>query len=404
MTDNALTVSQITAQIKEVLEGSLLLRNVWVQGEVSNARQYASGHWYFTLKDGESASLKAVMWRGAAAGQPITPENGKSILARGKITVYEKSGEYQLQVDQLRPLGIGDLYAQLEEIKARLMAEGLTDPARKRDLPALPWRIGVVTSPDAAAFQDVLNVLRRRFPLAEVILSPTQVQGADAPPQIVRAIERLNTGDVCDVILVCRGGGSIEDLWVFNHESVARAVAESAIPTVTGVGHETDTTLVDFVSDYRAPTPSAGAEYITRFAVDLPAYVENFRAELDALIGGQFDGWRDSIERLTVQMQLKSPERLIENARQTIDRLTDRLSARMDAHLANLRGGVSSEARALDSANPNALLARGFALVRVVHTGELVRAAHQVGVGDEITIHVSDGRFNARVVDEGRLL
>lgn len=404
MTDNALTVSQITAQIKDVLEGSLLLRNVWIQGEVSNARQYSSGHWYFTLKDGERAALKAVMWRGAAAGQPITPQDGKSILARGKITVYEKSGEYQLQVEQLRPLGVGDLYAQLEEIKARLMAEGLTDPARKRDLPGIPWRIGVVTSPDAAAFQDVLNVLRRRFPLGEVILSPTQVQGGDAPAQIVRAIEKLNTPDVCDVILVCRGGGSIEDLWAFNHESVARAVANSAVPVVTGVGHETDTTLVDFVSDYRAPTPSAGAEYITRFAVDLPAYIENFQTELDGLMRVRLDTHADAIQRLQTQMLLKSPERLIENSRQTIDRLTDRLTARMNGHLSALRGQVHSEARALDAANPTALLARGFALVRVAHTGEVVRGATQVGIGEEITVQVSDGQFNARVVEKGHLL
>ncbi len=404
MTDDALTVSQITAQIKDVLEGSLLLRNVWVQAEVSNARQYASGHWYFTLKDGERAALKAVMWNRTAAGQPIAPENGKSILARGKITVYEKSGEYQLQVEQLRPLGIGDLYAQLEEVKARLMAEGLTDPARKRDLPGLPWRIGVVTSPDAAAFQDVLNVLGRRFPLGEVILSPTQVQGADAPAQIVRAIGRLNAGDVCDVILICRGGGSIEDLWAFNHESVARAVAESDVPTVTGVGHETDTTLVDFVSDYRAPTPSAAAEFITRLAVDFPTYIENSRVELDELMAGRLELLREGVERAVTQMQMSSPERVIQNTRQTVDRLTDRLDSRLDAQLNLLRERVISEARALDAANPTALLARGFALVRLAATGEVVRATGQVGVGEEITVQVQDGRFNARVVEEGRLL
>lgn len=404
MTDNALTVSQLTAQIKEVLEGSLLLRNMWVQGEVSNARQYASGHWYFTLKDGERAALRAVMWRGTAAGQPIMPQDGLSLLARGKITVYEKSGDYQLQVEQLRPLGVGDLYAQLEKTKALLQAEGLTDPARKRDLPALPWRIGVVTSPDAAAFQDVLNVLRRRFPLAEVVLSPTQVQGVDAPQQLVRAIERLNAGDLCDVILICRGGGSIEDLWAFNHEGVARAVANSGLPTVTGVGHETDTTLVDFVSDYRAPTPSAGAEYITRFAVDLPAYVEGLDAELDGVMRRRLEDGHREIERLNARLGLKSPDRLIENARQTVDRLTDRLTARAQAHLSKLRGQVMSEVRALEAANPMALLGRGFALVRVKHTGAVIRAASQVSVGEEITVQVADGRFNARVVDEGQLL
>lgn len=401
--DNPLTVSQLTAQVKGILEGSLLLRNIWIQGEVSNARQYASGHWYFTLKDSGSA-LKCVMWRSAAANQPIAPEDGVSLLARGKITVYERSGEYQLQVDQLRPLGVGDLYAQLEEIKARLVAEGLTDASRKRELPALPWRIGVVTSPDAAAFQDVLNVLRRRFPLAEVILSPTQVQGADAPPQIVRAIERLNAGDQCDVILVCRGGGSIEDLWAFNHETVARAVAASRLPTVTGVGHETDTTLVDYVSDYRAPTPSAAAEAVTRFAVDLPAYVEQGRLDLDALVAARLDGLRVALEQATQRMQAASPERAVQSARQTVDRLTDRLAARTESRLSVLHERLSSEARALDAANPVGLLARGYALVRRLDNGAVVRSAAEVEAGEGITVQVQDGRFNARVVDEGGLL
>lgn len=401
--DRPLTVSSVTQTIKEVLEGSLLLRGLWVQGEVSNCRQAASGHWYFTLKD-SGAALKCVMWKGAAAGQPVLPEDGRSLLARGKITVYERSGEYQLQVEQLRPLGVGNLYAELERVRALLVAEGLTDVARKRDLPAFPWRIGVVTSPDAAAFQDVLNVLGRRFPLGRVILSPTVVQGVDAPTGIVRALDRLNAGDVCDVILICRGGGSIEDLWAFNDERVARAVAESRLPTVTGVGHETDTTLVDFVSDYRAPTPSAAAEYLTRVVVDLPAYVSQFRADLDAALKVHLEGRRGLLSHLETAMRLYAPDRAIQSARQTIDRLTDRMSARVGAHLDVWSERVAGEARALDAVNPSALLARGYALVRRTADGALVRSVGQVSVSDEVTVQVQDGRFSARVVEEGKLL
>jgi exodeoxyribonuclease VII large subunit len=401
--DKPLSVSQLTAQVKDLLEGSLLLRNIWVQGEVSNFREYASGHWYFTVKDAGSA-LKCVMWRSAAAGQPVRPRDGAALLVRGKITVYDKSGEYQLQADQVRPAGVGDLYAQLEEVKARLVAEGLTDSARKRPLPPLPWRIGVVTSPDAAAFQDVLNVLRRRFPLGEVILSPTPVQGTDAPAHIVRALQRLNAPDVCDVILVCRGGGSIEDLWAFNHEGVARAVADSVVPVVTGVGHETDTTLVDFVSDLRAPTPSAAAEAATQFAVDLPAYVDGARRDLDQFIGQRLDDLRDAVQRTDLRMQVRSPERVVQSMRQTVDRLTDRLLTRAEARLVALRGRLDSEGRALEAANPTALLARGYALVRRAHDGAVVRSAGQVGIGDEVTVQVQDGRFSARVVEEGKLL
>lgn len=401
--DRPLTVSAVTQTIKDVLEGSLLLRGLWVQGEVSNCRQAASGHWYFTLKD-SSAALKCVMWKGTSAGQPVLPEDGRALLARGKITVYERSGEYQLQVEQLRPLGVGDLYAELERVKALLVAEGLTDVARKRDLPAFPWRIGVVTSPDAAAFQDVLNVLGRRFPLGRVILSPTAVQGVDAPAGIIRALDRLNSDDVCDVILICRGGGSIEDLWAFNDEQVARAVAASRLPTVTGVGHETDTTLVDFVSDYRAPTPSAAAEYITRVVVDLPAYVAQFRADLDATLKIHLESRRGLLAQLETTMRLYAPNRTIESARQTVDRLTDRMSMRVSTYLDVWGERIAGEIRALDAANPSALLARGYALVRRAADGVLVRLVGQVDVSDELTIQVQDGRFNARVVEEGKLL
>jgi len=243
------TISEVTSVIRQLLESAEPLQAVRVQGEVSNMKRYSSGHlkryssghWYFTLKDG-GAQLKCVMWRSNADKQRYKPEDGDQVEARGNIGVYDAQGVYQLYAESLKPVGMGDLYRQFEELKARLDAEGLFDPARKRPLPAFPRQIGVVTSPQAAAFQDIQNVLRRRFPLAVIILSPTPVQGADAPSQIAAALERLNQYAQVDVILLIRGGGSIEDLWAFNDEGVARAVAASRIPVVTGVGHEIDFT------------------------------------------------------------------------------------------------------------------------------------------------------------------
>ena len=262
------TVAELTTYIRELFESNEQLQDVWVEGEVSNFSKASSGHLYFTLKD-SAAQIKCVMWRSSVERQTTIPQNGDAVLVHGAVSVYEVNGVYQLYADRIRPLGVGNLYQQFEELKARLTDEGLFDEARKRPIPDFPHQIGVVTSPEAAAFQDVQNVLRRRYPLVEVILSPCQVQGEAAPAQIVRAIERLNQYSQVDVILVCRGGGSIEDLWAFNDERVARAMVASRIPVVSGVGHETDFTIADFAADLRAPTPSAAAELMTPNIDDL---------------------------------------------------------------------------------------------------------------------------------------
>ncbi|MCK4449981.1 MAG: exodeoxyribonuclease VII large subunit, partial [Anaerolineae bacterium] len=249
------TVSQLTGHIRRLIEDDPELSDVWVEGEVSNFSRAFSGHCYFTLKDAGS-QIGCVMWRSVAILQDYLPVDGDLVLAYGRVGVYEASGRYQLYVDQIRPAGVGDLYRQFELLKARLEAEGLFAPERKRPLPGFPRCIGVVTSPTAAALRDILNVLGRRYPLAEVLLAPTQVQGDAAPPQIVAALEALNTRDDVDVIIVARGGGSLEDLWAFNDERVTRAIAGSRIPVICGVGHETDFSLVGFAADVRAPTPS----------------------------------------------------------------------------------------------------------------------------------------------------
>jgi Exodeoxyribonuclease VII large subunit (EC 3.1.11.6) len=253
--------------------------DVWVEGEVSNFRQVASGHCYFTLKDA-GAELRCVMWRDRARGMRALPNNGDSVLAHGRVGVYEQRGDLQLYVDALEPLGLGWLYQEYERLKARLEAEGLFAAERKRPLPRFPRRIGVVTSPDAAALRDILNILSRRYPLAEVVLAPTLVQGEEAPPQIIAALRALNAREDIDVILLARGGGSLEELWAFNDERVARAVAASRIPVVCGVGHETDFSLADFAADRRAPTPSAAAELATPDRAELAQQVRTLRARL----------------------------------------------------------------------------------------------------------------------------
>ena len=266
LTMNPITVSNLTTHIVALFEGDDALRDVWVSGEVSNWKRAASGHVYFRLKD-SGAAINAVMWKGAAQGQGWLPREGDQVLAHGYVGVYAESGAYQLYVNMLRPAGRGQLYAQFEELKARLHAAGLFEADRKQALPPVPARIGIVTSPDAAALRDILRVLSARWPLAEVIVFPTLVQGSEAPAQIANAIAAANHYHVAvapiDTLIVARGGGSIEDLWGFNDERVAYAIAGSALPVVSGVGHETDFTIADFVADLRAPTPSAAAAAAT---------------------------------------------------------------------------------------------------------------------------------------------
>lgn len=392
-----LTVTRLNSLAKNVLEGSLLLQGVAVEGEVSNCTRASSGHWYFSLKDA-TAQVRCVMWRGVAERQPVNPENGASLVATGDVTLYTQRGEYQLQVNALQPVGVGDLYARLEQTRLKLLAEGLFDVERKKPLPQMAFRIGIVTSMEAAALQDVLNILRRRHPLAEVILSPTLVQGVDAPVQIVRALEALDRSGQADVILLVRGGGSIEDLWAFNDERVVRAVCACQTPTIAGVGHETDTTLVDYGCDLRAPTPSAAAELITANAALLPQFVAQFRADLSAQMIERLAETQYAVDEMTRRLDFVSPQRKIDSARQTVDVLTERLASRLELRLTVARERSASLMRALEAANPATLLARGYAVVRKAD-GTAVRSADQVGGGEYLTVQVEDGTFGVRVTN-----
>lgn len=393
------SIAELTVYIRELFDVNETLQDVWVQGEVSNMRRAASGHWYFTLKDSQ-AQLKCVMWRSSAERQSINPQDGDALLAHGRIGVYDAQGVYQLYADQVRPVGLGDLYAQFERLKVRLEAEGLFDAARKRPIPAFPRQIGVVTSAEAAAFQDIQNVLRRRFPLAQIILSPTLVQGADAPAQIARALERLNAHTQVDVILVIRGGGAIEDLWAFNDEGVARAIAGSRIPVITGVGHETDFTIADFVSDLRAPTPSAAAELATPDDSELRAELRGLDDQLHALLDNQMFTLRSNLGAARRTLGHVSPLNRVRNLRQRVDDWNARMQNAQVRRLERLGERLSARAAALKAADPRSILGRGYAMVYRSEDGTRVKGAKGIRPGVGITVRFHDDELKARVEDE----
>jgi exodeoxyribonuclease VII large subunit len=388
------SISEINTYIRQKFEADINLQDLWLEGEISNWKQAASGHIYFTLKD-RQASIRCVIWRSQVAQLLYQPQReGEAILAHGRISVYEAGGNYQFYLDTLEPAGQGALHAQFERIKARLAAEGLFEPGLKRALPQFPQRIGIVTSPDAAALRDILNVLRRRYPVAQIILAPTQVQGEMAPPQIIKALEAIVQQRV-EVIILARGGGSLEDLWAFNDEGVARAIAACPIPIVAGVGHETDFTIADFVADVRAPTPSAAAELISPDQVELKARLNDFRVSLVEQAQRRVTEARGRLQQMEWALEHLSPQAQINNYRQHIDSLLG-IASRVVAHrLALQRQRVETLLSQLSALNPDSTLARGYAIVQKEQT--VITHPEQVISGDEVTIKVKGGAFEATV-------
>ena len=390
------SVSEVTSRIRSLLEREPSFQNLWIEGEVSNFSQASSGHCYFTLKD-NAARISCVIWRSTARRLRYLPQAGDQVVAHGNIGLYEAGGRYQLYVDSVQPAGRGTLYQEYERLKARLEAEGLFDPEHKRPLPAFPRRIGVVTSPTAAALRDVLNVLRRRYPLVDVLLSPTLVQGDAAPPRIVAALDALNARDDVDVILVVRGGGSLEDLWAFNDERVARAVAASRIPVVSGVGHETDFSLADFAADRRAPTPSAAAEVATPDRNELQAGLSQTGERLERIFGTRLTGWRDQVQQLQRNLQHLSPRVRLENARQQVDGLTAQMETALRHRLDRDEQRVQELAARLTNLNPEQVLQRGYAIVRERNTGKVLSSASQAQTNLALDLQMRDGEIPVRV-------
>jgi exodeoxyribonuclease VII large subunit len=390
----SITVSELTRYIRQMFELDYRLQDVWVQGEISNLSRPSSGHVYFTLKD-SGAAIKCAMWRNSVTPNVQRLSEGAAILAHGKLSVYEVQGVYQLYVDAIQTAGVGDLYQQFERLKAQLQAEGLFEPDRKRLLPPVVHAIGIVTSPTGAALQDMLNVIRRRWPLLRIMLSPAPVQGDDAPPKIMAALERLYRRDDLDAIIIARGGGSIEDLWCFNDEAVARAIARSPVPTISGVGHEVDFTIADFVADVRAPTPSAAAELVTPDQEEVRSTLGAYAATLEALMSDQIRQARLRLQLDERALAHLSPRVKLANARQRLDEAGSRMQDAIRHGLVLRRERVRSFGAQLNAYNPLNVLARGYAVVRKESSGEVVRSVAQVAAGDALTIRVSDGELKA---------
>ncbi len=391
-----LTVTELNRLARLTLESDPALQDIWVGGEVSGITRPASGHFYFTLKD-SSAAVRCVMWRDAAARASL-PREGEAVEAHGHVSLYETGGQYQLYVDTLRPSGQGELFAEYLRLKAKLEAEGLFAPERKRPLPAFPARIAVVTSPIGAAWQDVQNVLSRRFPLAELLLAPTPVQGEDAPRQICAALRTADRARA-DVLLLVRGGGSIEDLWAFNDEQVVRAVAALHTPSITGVGHETDFTLVDFAADLRAPTPSAAAELASPDKAELNQEVSHLRQRLDSGVEEIVIECRNLLQSLEARFRSASPLGRLQNIRQSVDDFSRRADASIRARLALHRTRLDGMIRILQGVGPSQVLDRGYALVWREADGRLVRSVSLAPAGAPLRVQVADGSFPARSED-----
>jgi exodeoxyribonuclease VII large subunit len=382
------SVTELSREIKGMLEGKF--PDVWVAGEVSNFRAAGSGHLYFTLKDA-SARLRAVCFRNQAKYLKFKPQDGISVIARGRLSVYEARGEYQLYVEYLEPAGLGALQLAFEQLKAKLAAEGLFDPARKKPLPVLPRTVGIVTSPSGAAIRDILRVLRRRFRNMNALLYPVKVQGEGAAEEIAAGIGYFGKHALADVLIVGRGGGSLEDLSAFNEEPVARAIAASRIPIISAVGHETDFTIADFIADLRAPTPSAAAELLTPDAASLCAHALRLRQRARHAVKRLLERHRRELELVRRRRVLVAPGALLAEARQRADEAMRRL--RLTAAQAIERrqtrlGALTERARALD---PLAVLARGYCVMRLPVTGAVVRTVGQVKPGDETEVMLHDG-------------
>ena len=392
----ALSVTQINLYIKEVISRDDVLSDVLVKGELSNFKAHSSGHMYMSLKD-ESGVMRAVMFRSAAARLNFRPQNGMKVIAHGRVAVYERDGQYQLYIDDMQQEGQGDLYAAFEQLKKKLAAEGLFDPKHKKPLPKYPKKVGVVTAPTGAAIRDIINVLSRRFSYSDVVLYPVLVQGENSAASIVSAIEYFNATELADVLIVGRGGGSIEDLWSFNEEAVARAIYNSRIPIVSAVGHEIDFTISDFVADLRAPTPSAAAELVVPSQIELNEKFNNVYRMLYRQAMQVIERGKMRVERCSDRPVFKNPLSKINDERQYLDSLSHMFETACKAALRTKRQGLAEAAAKLNGLSPLGTLGRGYSLTKD-NSGRVVRSVSQVSSGDMINVTVADGDFSARVV------
>jgi exodeoxyribonuclease VII large subunit len=391
------SVTDLTRFLRDLIEGEENLQDLWVEGEVSNLSKPTSGHLYFTLKD-RNAALRCVMWRNAVMQQTYLPRDGDAIEIHGSLSIYEASGNYQLYGDMIRPAGEGLLYQEFLRLKAQLESEGLFDPERKTAIPQWPETIGIVTSSTGAALRDMLDTIQRRYPPVKLILAPAQVQGDQAPQEIISALQDLNQLVLPDLILLARGGGSLEDLMAFNDEQVARAIASSPTPIITGIGHETDFTITDFVADLRAPTPTAAAELATPNRADLEIALIDLSRSISQLTMNIIVNQKRSLEGLLNRFLLRTPLVRINRDRQRLDELDYRISRSLLHAIEIDRARLASAEMQLNALNPRSILERGYSLVSKPD-GSLVRSTKQVQPNDTLGVRVSDGEFGVRVED-----
>jgi exodeoxyribonuclease VII large subunit len=394
------SVTELTRYLRDLLESDENLQDLWVEGEVSNLSRPSSGHLYFTLKD-SGAALRCVMWRNAVDRQDFLPRDGDAIEVHGNISLYEASGYYQLYADLIRPAGEGALFQEFLRLKARLESEGLFDPQRKRAIPPWPQVIGIITSPTGAALRDMLRTITRRYPLVDIVLAPTAVQGDEAPAGILSAIESMNQIVKPDVILLARGGGSIEDLRAFNDEGVARAIAASPAPVITGIGHETDFTIADFAADLRAATPTAAAELATPDQADLRGSLSDLSQENLRVMQLLFQARRAELDRSQNFLLSRTPLARVHRDRQRLDELNSRVGIALAHTLEIDRTRLAGLELRLRTLNPQAILERGFSIL-TLKDGSSVRSVQQVQPGDDLQVRVSDGEFGARVQNAGK--
>ncbi len=391
-----LTVAQVNEYVKMLLDSDALLGSgIWVRAEISNFKHhYATGHFYFSIKD-DSALMRAVMFRFNAQKLGFEPKDGMRVLVHGKVSAFVRDGQYQLYVDDMVPDGVGALYFAFEQLKKKLEEKGLFEESRKRPLPRFPKRIGIVTSPTGAAIRDMINILGRRYPCAEILLYPAQVQGAEAPPQLIAGLEFFAEKSPVDVIIIGRGGGSAEDLWAFNNEQLAYAVAASPIPVISAVGHESDFTICDFVADKRAPTPSAAAELAVPDATELRKQLQMLGNKMYASLAGRLQSSRQSLRYLSEAGVLSGADSVTRARRMNLIYLSDKADAAMRSKTAERRAELSRLAAKAEALSPLAVLTRGYGIAETACG--VIRSVSDVKKEDEMTLRVSDGRILATV-------
>ena len=392
-----LTVTQLNTLIKDLLESEPLLSNICVRGELSNYKIYPSGHHYFTLKDSES-SLRCVMFKGSAQRLRFRPENGMSVTVWGRVAVYPRDGAYQLYCAQIMPEGAGDLQVAFEQLKARLEGEGLFDAAHKKTLPVFPTRIAIITSSAGAAVHDMIRILGRRWPLAKLIVLPVRVQGAEAPPEIAGAIRYANEFQVADLIITGRGGGSMEDLWAFNDERVARAIYASTVPVISAVGHEPDVTISDYVADRRASTPSNAAEIAVPDCREIRDQLSSYEIRSSQAMRKKLTALRDRLDNLQNKRVMSAPTAQFDNRRMELDHMRDRLTAAEERKLAHCRERFVGLTASLDAMSPLRVLTRGYTIA-AAEDGSCVKSAADLIVGQRLRLSFSDGSAECRVED-----